>query len=479
MFSNHANNFGGAIYSQGNITLVSTKIMTNTAGEQGGGIWCAQNISTKKTKIVGNEILIPDAGNGGSAIFCDNGNCIIDSSIISNNKVIYNPTTMIGGSAAILVMNGLLTIYGSQVNNNSALNSAGIQMGIGNISIERSTINGNKSFALYPGGGGITITLGTVHISHSEICDNKTLGMYSGGLVSLVGDGAINNSKIMRNVNNGPGGGLAFNIGTLSINESIISDNIGASLGGGIVNFFPSPGSITINNSEISNNILTNGQTIKQTIEQFLAVVKDNMTSTSQQATKSGGLGGNKFIKNIPDILSKFTGVHNILKDLSIALDNSIGGGAIATLLPTYVVVNDCEIKNNFAGKKVSDTNFPFDSFGGGIFSHGSDLSIINSIIKKNITLNSGGGIYSTSNLSIEHSKINKNSAIKGEGGGLFNKGKATLISSEIKKNRSLINGSGIENKDRLELISCDISHNKPKNSQVHPNNFIKVETIV
>lgn len=473
---NRADKFGGAIYSNGNVTLISSELLYNDAGEQGGAIWVAKNITIKKSKLVNNSILLPETSNGGSAIFCDDGSCIIDSSTISNNKVIYNPHTMVGGTAAILIMNGFLGIQNSHIDNNTALNSAGIQMGIGNISINKSTINGNKSFAAYPGGGGVTITVGTIYMSNSEITDNKTVGMYSAGIVSLIGEGFINNSLIARNVNKGPGGGIAFNFGTLNINNSKIVDNTGASLGGGIVNFVPSPGAIMISQSNVSNNILTNAQTIKQTIEQFLEVVKNSMSSMSSQANKSGGSGSNKFIQNVPGILDQFKTLHDMLDVLPIRSENSIGGGAIATILSTYLTINDTELVNNFAGKEDSVQNTPFNSYGGAIFSLNSDISVTNSLIKKNKTLSDGGGIFNGATLYINTSIIEQNISVKGKGGGIFNKGNATILDSKIIENKAT-GGGGIQNDGRLEIISSVVSHNIP--DQIQPKDYIKVDTDV
>src|SRR5207244_2270120 len=161
--------------------------------------------------------------------------------------------------------------------------------GLGNVYLtNKRSANKNMSYNRATGsagGGGVTITMGTVYVSDSEISNNKTFGMYSGGIVSLIGDTIVTNSRIMGNTNNGQGGGIAANIGKIKLHSSTVSSNIGASLGGAIANFSPSPGIIEITGkSFVTNNILTNGQTIKQTIESFLDVIKNSTTAVSKQA---------------------------------------------------------------------------------------------------------------------------------------------------------------------------------------------------
>lgn len=479
LMSNYANNFGGAIYTLGSLTLIESSIIENVVGEQGGAIWVGQNISIYKCTLADNFVTIPDASNGGSAIFCDNGNCVIDSSSIVNNVVTFDSETMVGGSGAIIIMSGNLDIHKADIKNNTALNSAGIQMGIGNITINESNVKGNQSFATYPGGAGITITLGTVYVSNSEIMDNKTVGMYSGGLVSLIGNGVIKNSKIMRNTNNGPGGGLAFNIGTLSVDDSIVSENVGASLGGGIVNFAPSPGSIVITNSEISYNVLTNAQTIKQTVEAFFKVVAQNMSNMSMQASKSGGSGGSKFIQNVPNILSRLSNVHNYLKILPVIHHNSIGGGGVATLLSTFLTINNSQIKNNFVGRIVTPKNYPVNSNGGAVFTFNADLTITNSSIIDNKATNNGGAIHNGAKLTIDNTILTNNKAVTGSGGAIFNKGSAVILNSEINNNSALINGGAIENFGSLEIIASLISNNTSRGQQINPPNYIRINTII
>jgi hypothetical protein len=470
---------GGGIYTNGNVILLFSKISFNKANIQGGGIWAGQSVTLYQSLVTQNEVLISSDHHGGGGIFIDNGDCVLNSSSITENSVAYDLNARTGGAGGtggsgggIVIMAGSLYVQNkSHVDYNKAYNSGGIQEGVGNVYItDKSTINYNQSFnqALgAAGGGGVTIILGTVFLSQSQICHNKTVGMYSGGIISLVGNIEItNHSQIIGNSNCGPGGGLAMNLGSVSISQSEISDNTGASLGGGFVNFTPYPGLISISESVISNNKLTNAETMRQTIEAFLSVITGNLTSMSNQATQSGGSGGQTLKQNILTIISQLTTAQNTLNSLSLNIlgNNTIAGGGIATLLSTNLIVLNSQIENN-SMKQVSDQNYPFNGYGGGIFSFGANVNIQNCLIKKNKALTDGGGIYNGTNSSvmIVDTTINENST-RQNGGGILNLGTLEIISSLITHNKAGTNGGGVYTNSKFVKLLTKIKSNKPSN---------------
>lgn len=467
---------GGGIYTNGTLTLVESIIERNLANNQGGGIWSAKSVLVYKTRINNNGIVVPNVSNGGGGIFVDGGDCTLDRSSVLANTVAYNLNAQTGGSGGgIIVLTGSIYVQNnSHVDQNTAYNSGGIQEGMGNVYLTNgSSSSNNKSFNAVQGaagGGGITITLGTVYVSDGQIVNNKTQGMYSGGIVSLVGNTVVTNrSRISGNTNNGPGGGIAANAGSVKIDgKSHISDNIGASLGGGIVNFSPIPGSISVSGrSQITNNIVTNAETIRQTIEIFLSVVTGNLSDMTAQATQSGGQGAQQLIAQIPNILSQLANTSNLLKALplnELISKNTIAGGGIASLLTSAVIVDNSVIKNNFAGKNISSTNFPFDAIGGGIFSFASEVLVQKSLVSENISQNSGGGIWAGTKVTVSESVISCNKQIKtnSNGGGIFNGANSAcvLFNSKISLNEATSRGGGIYNEGTLSLFSSKIIDN-------------------
>jgi len=470
---------GGGIYTLGSVTAVRSLIKSNAADIQGGGIWSGQGVTLIKSRVIKNSVELSDQRSGGGGLYIDNGTGILDNSVVNDNKVAYslNPGRGGSGGGVVVVAGSLYVQNNSHVDNNSAYNSGGIQEGIGNVYlINHSSSNGNQSFNSSKGaagGGGVTITAGTVYLSESQICNNKTVGMYSGGIVSLTGDVLITNgSQILKNINRGPGGGIAVNIGGVTIDSgSRVCDNTGASLGGGIVSFTPNPGQISVSKkSQVCGNIVTNAQTIAQTIESFFDVIVHHLASESAQALVNQGQGGQKFVSMVPDILNQLKAVSDQLKSLpldEIGPGNLIAGGGIASLSTSEILIDESQVENNFSGQNVDESNFPFSSFGGGLFGFESKVSLQRSVVKNNISLSSGGGVWSGVNLNVTGSRVSKNKIIEsGNGGGLFNNsgGFLTVIDSQVTHNVAKGDGGGIYSTSPITRYRTQIVDNEPNN---------------
>ena len=442
--------YGGAIYSYGDIIIKNSKILLNKAIKQGGGIWCYKNVTMNDSLVNLNHITEISNDNHGAGIVINDGILLLSNSSISYNKINYSRINQIGGYAGgVNIISGSLIIEkNSRINNNIAFNSAAIQMGLGDINVFNSTISKNRSFstANASGGGGIVILAGNVIIQNSKISHNITQGMYSGGIVSIFGNITIINSIISHNKNKGPGGAIASNFNsTITIENSKIIKNTGASLGGAIVNFSFSQGQIYIINSILSNNILTNEQLIKQTIEEFLKIIINFLSSyTSYSKTFS------KVLSKIKEIIALAEERHALFSQI-IPLINATGGGAIATLLTCPITITNSEISNNYATLKTTSNNPIFSGFGGGIFSIHSQITINNTKFKNNKAINTGSAIYTNNLLTINDSIINKNNNIA-----LLNtKNGTTILLNTI----FIDNNIDIENNGQLTLINTKINN--------------------
>lgn len=464
-------NLGGAIFTQGKVTLLYSHITLNRAQSQGGGIWSEGGVILQDSTVTKNEIVIPAASNGGAGIFVDNGNCLVNQSCVNYNKVAYDVAQSVGGNGGgIIVMTGSVFIQNnSHVDYNTAYNIAGIQEGIGNVYVTNgSSVSYNEAFnsaSGASGGGGIFVVLGLVYLFQSLVNYNKTAGMYSGGVVVVVGELNVSQSTVRGNTNRGPGGGLAMNFGSVSVNQSLIADNVGASIGGAIVNFSPSPRYISIVESKIDGNILTNAQTIQQSIQVFLSLITGVLSTITQQALVVGGAGGNNFITNVPIILGQLTTISNALNLLPIDElgHNSIGGGALGGLLSSAIIVEKSEIKNNFVGQEESSLNTPYHSLGGGIFALRTHISLQESLVFNNRALSKGGGIWNGNQLNVSGSTIKKNCVDEGDGGGIFNDYLSTsvLINTRVNGNCTHRYGGGIKNDGALELFTSQVNNNE------------------
>lgn len=453
---------GGGIYTNGKLILNSSIVKKNEALSQGGGVWSEGSCTLIKSKISHNFVILPLVSSCGGGLFVDNGDCILNNSSVVHNRVAHTDTT--GGSAGGLVaMTGNIYVQNhSHVDDNQAFNSGGIQGGKVDIYLTNgSSANRNKSFDTVQssgGGGAITITKGDVFVYHGQINDNQTVGMFSGGIVSLVGNVSVEHSKLLRNTNRGPGGAIALNIGDLAVHASILSENTGSSLGGSVVNFTPN-GSIYINASKVSNNILTNSETIAQTIKAFISVITQNIDNTTKQAQESGGAGSQALLKILPQVLEKLTANSKELENIK-DFENHIAGGGIASLLSCKITLINSDVEDN-SSQNVSEANSPFIFLGGGVFNYKGPVNINNSSVQNN-TSDIGGGIWSGVNLNLTKATIQGNQATSG--GGIFTNSLANVLDSTITQNTATGNGGGILNNGQLTLISSKITQNNAEN---------------
>jgi predicted outer membrane repeat protein len=491
--NNTATNSGGAIFTLGSVKLLNSTILKNQAGSQGGGIWSAQSLKLKYSGVSENKVTLINPTSSGGGIYIDAGDCKLQSSYVIRNQVAHDQTNNGGSAGGISVISGNIYLKNSHVDCNSAYNSGGIQLGKGNIIVtSHSTVNSNQSFndnntnAEAAGGGGVVISLGLVYISDSQVSNNITQGMYSGGIVTIVADVIVRRSKISGNQNRGPGGGIAVNIGSINISESQISGNTGASLGGAMVNFSPPPGVISIQESTISGNKLTNAQTIAVTIEVFLKIALSSLSQIISQgqflSPVSNGIQG--LLDSLPKILLELVKIHLSLKRLNFPVNNIVGGGAIASLLVCPVNLICCKVFGNYAGKIVSEIYTPLSSYGGAIFGYQSSVNLWSCEVIGNKSLTSGAGLWSQSSLIVEKCRIVENEICeKGEslGVGIYSSGKLYVINSEIKKNTGFMDtqGSGIENFGELVIINSRVTENTGGSGIYSTSEFVNFENCI
>jgi hypothetical protein len=140
IMNNSSQGSGGGVYTLGSVMAVRSLIKLNAANIQGGGLWSIQGVTLIKSRVINNTIrvadpsnggvgiYVDDPSNGGVGIYVDDGDCIIDKSQVSQNKVNYDLEKSTGGSGGgVVVIRGSLYVQNnSHVDNNSAYNSGGI-----------------------------------------------------------------------------------------------------------------------------------------------------------------------------------------------------------------------------------------------------------------------------------------------------------------------------------------------------------------
>lgn len=199
---------GGAIATQVSNTIalgiVDSQLLNNRAAVGGGAIYSATNLNISNSKFVGNQVIAADNGTArGGAIFNDdNTTLVITSSTFSQNVAQTSGATGQANGGAISSDNGsTLTIDSSTFDQNQALGSGATTNRIGGALASR-------------GGGTIT---------NSTFSGNNSVT--GGAIQHQLGTLALTNVTIAANQTSGSGGGVSVASGTLSVRNSLIATN--------------------------------------------------------------------------------------------------------------------------------------------------------------------------------------------------------------------------------------------------------------
>ncbi len=199
---------GGGIRNDGNLILINTAVINNSATGTGGGIYNAGDLN------------------------------LYDSDVSDN----------VG--AGIWSQSGTVSVIGSNVSRNTTTGGGGGVTSFGTLNMDLSTVKENSA-----GFGGGVFSSGTLAISNSTVRNNTA--RFGGGIASLFAKSNITNTTIFGNSANGDGslegGGGVFNNGSLALTNSTLSDNSSFSPGGGIRNL--SPGVTTLRNTIVANSL--------------------------------------------------------------------------------------------------------------------------------------------------------------------------------------------------------------------------------
>ena len=280
--SNSANSGrGGAIYSDGAISVSGGTFTSNTANISGGAIYNNLSLNlSNNVNFTGNG-----AVNGG-AIY-NSGDSTIGA--VGGGGTFMNNTASASGGA-IYNNTGTTTITGAAFNTNSATTSGGAIYNTsgGTFTINNSIFSGNSSAkggALYDTAGG------TTNVTSSNFTANT----------ATVSGGAI------------------YANGATNITGGTFTGNIAATSGGGIYN----DGTTTLSGVNFTNNSVTNGSggAIYNNSGKNLDITNGNFYNNS--ATNNGGAiynGGTLYVKSNA-VTSLFSG--NTARGASNAIYNA------------------------------------------------------------------------------------------------------------------------------------------------------------
>jgi len=149
--------YGGSIFSLGDVTVTNSTISENFAEGGGGGIWSSANVTMISSTISGNS----QSGDGGGV--SARGAVIVTSSTISGNSANHG-----GGIHA----RGAVTVTSSTISGNSSDDDGAGIYGNGEVKVTSSTISENLTS--YDGGGIYAGGAATITIDHSIVAGNTT-----------------------------------------------------------------------------------------------------------------------------------------------------------------------------------------------------------------------------------------------------------------------------------------------------------------
>ncbi|THH39504.1 choice-of-anchor Q domain-containing protein [Neolewinella litorea] len=435
---------GGAIFNEGNLTIVDSKLTGNAAvgpSGSGGAIFNAPGgaLSISGTRIESNE-----ANRAGGGIEDVSGSGTVVT--ISDSKILRNTV------------------------NNAPGNGGGIHVGSnGDVMLVGTTIDLNKAGAE---GGGVWNGAGTLTVDNSLVRQNVAMGNdadQGGGGLYNNGGGTIvlqNNARVLNNKatgTSGSGGGILNNVGTtLLISDSQISGNEANRAGGGIEDVSGSATAFTITNSMINENVVYNSPGNGGGIHiggNGDLTVSGGTVNDNQAGAEGGGIwnnlgtltlkGGvtvrrNQAAGNDPDqggggLYNNGGGAIVLMAGTRILGNEATGtagsGGGILNNVGATLTITDCRIEGNVANRA-----------GGGIediSGSGSAFTITNSHVDGNTVNTSpgnGGGIHigGDGNLTVTGGTVNNNKA-GAEGGGIWNNlGTLALVGTEIMGNQAM-----------------------------------------
>jgi len=419
------------------------------SGANGGGILVdgITNLTLTSVVLTGNNV----AQGGGGGIYAAKGIITLVGSSVTDN---HAPDGSGGGIS--LAVGRVVVRDGSHVNYNSARNIGGIRVDRGprhaidtmypvprprrdavrvlsdsSVSFNRSTATvdlNKKDF----GGGGIAVeSAGSVLVSDSQVNDNQTVGMYSGGILVTLGNVRVtDHSQVDRNTNNGPGGGIAANfLGTVTVTgDSQVDYNTGAAMGGGIVSFGTPLQKVVISGgSEVSNNILTNAQSIGETLFIFLDYLAGRLNISYHTLTGLTIQESEALTRKVEAEIAIAHGVDPSQFPPGLVL----AGGGIGTLQGARVEIRGgSSVDGNYSGFRLPNSvvkgipNANSVGIGGGVATFLSRIDVDRSTVANNTSSEDGGGLWNVRQVSIRGSEITGNTArgmtLGSLGGGLF-----------------------------------------------------------
>ncbi len=376
------------------LTVSPNDMSNNTATDPiysaGGAIWTG---TSEVATTVTNTSFTHDSASSGGAIY-SNGSLTLTGVNISNDSGNLNYSGAHGGGIVVL---NTLNITNSSFNNDSAYSGGAIFLDYSNqqflSTISGSNVSNNQANSSGNGGGLAT----TYHyvadpFTYDTVISNVTFSTNSagnGGAIYSLSSLSLSNVQVVSNTATGNGGGVYLNTNSSPMQNALFSNstiqNNSANVGGGIWNGL----SLTLTTTPVTQNTATmgGGGVANQGNLTLLSNVISNNTVTSNNNSSTYGGGIYDF-----GIGSSFTITGSQINSNTA----NFGAGVYAVNAGPLLLTNSTLTSDNTSSNAgAADQNW-YKNAGAAIYLYTSNLTINDATIVDNQSLlvPSGSGIY-------------------------------------------------------------------------------------
>jgi hypothetical protein len=228
--------YGGGIFQAGaggRVDAIDSLIEFNTTSNQGGGLYVSGSAAFTNTQVLSNT-----ANMHGGGVHVQNGRTAVIGGVFAYNRAV-------NGNGGAINLNNSLTLSGTQLISNTALNGGGVQQWNTGYAIAITNTRFERNFARSIGGG--AAVSGTLSISHSTFVTNTVDsgngnstfggGVYAGDASQIAATTFTGNTAFCiygGSCSYANGGGLYISGKPLTLTNVVFARNQAGRLGGGL-----------------------------------------------------------------------------------------------------------------------------------------------------------------------------------------------------------------------------------------------------
>lgn len=374
--ADNASSSGGGVAINGFLTLMDSAIVSNTATGLGGGVY------VYASAVVSGSLFQGNSGTNGGGLNLTGSLWTTSTQFLGNTA-----TSNYGGGLSV---NGELHMLETQFIDNVAAAGYG-----GGVYVDTAAYGKDVLFRANRGrNGGGMYAFGRADLTGVEFVSNTATTGSGGGLLALSST-ALTNTDFLSNTAGGAGGGLSTSGATVLIDTNFLSNTAGSGGGGVYAN-----GTAAITNTNFLSNttsgsgggLYANGTTVL-TNSDFLSNTAANTTYGGGAVYLGSGAAASLLATNVDAFynVARNGGAIYASKEATISggryVKNMSDGGILAgqggaLYARKAMTVTGAQIVGNYAYQ------------GGGILQENGGLKVINTLLARNSSYNSGYALY-------------------------------------------------------------------------------------